>query len=360
MFKFLFFPFSILFGLMVFIRRNVYYGLGLKKRRSFDFPIICIGNLSMGGTGKTPHTEYLVRWLKDSYHLATLSRGYKRKTSGYICANNQHTVHDIGDEPLQYFTEFKGKVIVAVDEKRVRGVENILNNHPETDIVILDDAYQHLAIRAGYNILLTDYFSPYFNDYLFPMGRLRENRKAINRADVIIVTKCPRVLSPITRDFYLSKLKGLPNQKILFSYLTYGKLTPITQKAEQLDQTTISQIILLTGIANPYPLKEHLMNQYIEIHPMEFPDHHTFAKQDIEKIKHYFSEIITSKKAIITTQKDAMRLLAPDIRTEISDIPIYYIPLEVQFHDGYEEILKEDITKFIINTTNSKRPLQNN
>ncbi len=347
MFKFLFFPFSALYGLIVIIRRNVVYGLGIKKRHRFDFPIICIGNLSMGGTGKTPHTEFIVRWLKSSIHLATLSRGYKRKTSGYLCANDQHTVHDIGDEPLQYYTEFKNEVIVAVDEKRVRGVQSLINSYPELEAIILDDAYQHLSIKAGFNILLTDYFSPYYDDYLFPMGRLREQRKAAKNANFIIVTKCPKILSPITRDFFLSKIKALPNQKVLFSYLSYGEYKPITPKAEQIDIKSVTQIILLTGIANPYPLKEYLMDQYTEIHSLEYPDHHEFSEQDIAKIKHRYSEIITSKKVIITTQKDAMRLLAPEIKPLIIDIPIFYIPLEVKFHDNYENILKDEIWSFI-------------
>lgn len=350
MFKFLFFPISFLYGLLVFTRRRIVYGLGLKKRKEYNIPVICIGNLSMGGTGKTPHTEYLVRWLKGNYKIATLSRGYKRKTKGFICANEQHTVHDIGDEPMQYFTEFKKEVIVAVDEKRVRGVDRLMNEHPDLQVIILDDAYQHLSIKAGYNILLTDYFTPFYKDFILPMGRLREQRSAAKYADTIIVTKCPKILSPITRDYFLGKLKPAPHQKVFFSYFSYGSLTPITPLAEEMNPKSISQILLLTGIVNPYPLKEHLMNQFIEIHNAEYPDHHAFTIQDLAKIKQSYSEIITSKKAIITTQKDAMRLLSPEIKPIIQDLPVFYVPLEVKFHDNSDEVLKTDISNFIQKT----------
>lgn len=347
MFKFLFFPISALYGALVFIRRRFLYAFGIIKRTSFEVPVICVGNLAMGGTGKTPHTEYLVRWLSQNYHIATLSRGYKRKTSGFICANSEHSVSDIGDEPMQYFCEFGSKVVVAVDEKRVHGVNQLIQNYPDLKVIVLDDSFQHLAIKAGYNIILTDYFKPYFEDYLFPMGSLREHRSAAKFADMIVVTKCPKVLSPITRDFYLSKIKPLSHQKVLFSYLTYGEMVPITHTAEQQTDMTFSQIVLLTGIVNPYPLKEFLMERFAEIHSLEFPDHHAFIAKDIEKIKMVYNEIITSKKAIITTQKDAMRLLDPEIKLLVDDIPIYYVPLTVKFHAPFDEEFTEGISTFI-------------
>ena len=347
MFRVFLFPFSVIYGIIVYVRRHVFYQFGVFKRTSFDIPIICVGNISMGGTGKTPHTEYLVNLLKSNYKIATLSRGYKRKTSGFVCANNTHNASDIGDEPMQYFQEFGNEVIVVVDEKRVRGVTNLLELHPDIQVVILDDAFQHLAIKAGLNILLTDYFTPYSKDYILPTGTLREQRNAANNADIIIVTKCPTVLSPITRDSFLHDLKPQPHQKVLFSYFSYGPMIPITPIAEELIEKSFSQILLLTGIANPYPLKEYLMDKYSEVYSLAFPDHHAFSERDIVKIKNAFDDIITSNKAIITTQKDAMRLLDPAIKEHFEQFPIYYVPLEVKFHKTYQEIIDQDVRDFV-------------
>ncbi|MEI6348438.1 MAG: tetraacyldisaccharide 4'-kinase [Bacteroidota bacterium] len=347
MLRFLLFPISCLYGFIVFIRRNVFYKLGWFKQTKFNIPVICVGNISMGGTGKTPHTEYLTRLLMPKYKIATLSRGYKRKTSGFICANASHLVSDIGDEPLQYFQEFGEEVMVAVDEKRVRGIEKIMQINPDIQVVILDDAFQHLSVKAGLNIILTDYFKPYPDDYILPTGTLREYKSAANDADIIIVTKCPSVLSPITRDSFLHAIKPKPHQKVFFSYFSYGDFVPITPKAEKLMGKSYSQIILLTGIANPYPLNEYLMNKFTEIHPMAFSDHHTFTEKDIAKIVMTYQELITTNKAIITTQKDAMRLLDPSIRHLTEDIPIYYIPLEVKFHKSYQELFDKEILEFV-------------
>lgn len=347
MFRFLFFPFSALFGLCVIFRRRILYGCGIIKRTSFNIPVICIGNLAMGGTGKTPHTEYLVRWLMENYRVATLSRGYKRKTSGFICAGEQHGVSDIGDEPMQYFSEFGDRVVVAVDENRVHGVNQLLKRNPEIQVVVLDDAYQHLSIKAGYNILLTDYFKPYPKDFIVPMGSLREQRSAAQYADMIIVTKCPKVLSPFTREDFLSKIKPLPHQKVLFSYFTYGDFVPVTTAAKQKINVDFSQILLLTGIVNPYPLKEYLMEFFVEIHSLAFPDHHSFSSTDVSKIKKEFEGVITSKKAIITTQKDAMRLLDPQVLSLVDDLPIFYVPLTVKFHAPYDEVFAKEIGAFV-------------
>lgn len=346
MFRFLFFPISAFYSLILLIRRRVFFTYGIFKRTSFDIPIICIGNLSMGGTGKTPHTEYITRLFKKDYRIATLSRGYKRKTTGYICANNTHLVQDIGDEPMQYFHEFGNEVTIAVDERRVHGVKQLLNDNPTLDMIILDDAYQHLAIKAGLNILLTDYFKPYFSDYLFPVGTLRENQSAAKFADIVIVTKCPKILSPITRDFFLSKIKPTHKQQVFFSYFTYGNLVPITSFAmgKEID---FSKIILLTGIVNPYPLKEYLTEFYSDIRTIEFPDHHEFTPKDIAEIIREFDTIITKQKAIITTQKDAMRLLEPHIKNLIDHLPIFYVPLNVNFHEPYETQLIDKLNQFI-------------
>ncbi len=343
MFRFLFFPISLLFCFATYIRRHLIYGLGLKSRTTFDIPVICIGNIAMGGTGKTPHTEFLVDFLKDNYKVATLSRGYKRKTSGFIIADESHQVTDIGDEPLQYYHNFNGDAIVAVDEKRVNGVEQLIRLNPDLQVVLLDDAYQHLAIKAGLYILLTDYFSPYYKDFVFPVGTLREQKSAAKYADIIVVTKCPKVLSPIVRDLYLSELKLNPTQKVLFSYFTYGDLVPINQMAKDLNIGAVTQILLLTGIVNPYPLKEYLNNKYYEIHSMVYPDHHEFTEKEIIDVRTTFKDIPTSKKAIITTQKDAMRLMS----CNIDDLPIFYVPLQVKFHAAYDEVMKMEVSSFI-------------
>ncbi len=343
-------PFSILYGLLMLLRRKL-FNIGLLKRHIFDFPIICIGNISLGGTGKTPHTEYLIRLLKSNFKIATLSRGYGRKTKGYVLATSTHSAEEIGDEPMQYKSTFYDEIDVAVCENRVTGINNLLALEVKPDIILLDDAYQHISVKAGLNILLTDYYNLYVNDYVIPTGTLREFKSNAKYAEVIVVTKCPKVLSPMIVKSMIAKIKPLSHQKICFSYYKYGEIIPLTECADKNAKLNFSQLLMVTGIANPYPLKEYLKDNCFELHTITFSDHHSFSIKDLNKIIYNFDSIFSKNKAIIITQKDAMRLNSEKFKHLIKDLPIYYIPLEVKFHKNYESIFN----KMILNYVNKKK-----
>ena len=266
--QFLLLPFSLLYG-MVMLVRNMLFDLGVIPSEKFSIPVISVGNLSMGGTGKTPHIEYLIRLLYGNYFVATLSRGYKRESKGFILANKESNVNDIGDEPLQYLRKFE-QVKVAVDEKRVRGIHYLMEKFPGIDVILLDDAYQHRYVKPGLSILLTDYRHLYINDHMVPSGTLREFTIGANRADIIIITKTPKIFSPITRRRILEDLHPKPFQKVFFSYLTYPEPIPVFDDSSLVFPSKLSFILLFTGIANNYPLVEHLERFTSEIKTLHF------------------------------------------------------------------------------------------
>jgi len=329
--KILLFPFSLLYGFVVFVR-NLLFDLKIIKPAEYDFPVISVGNLSMGGTGKTPHVEYLVRLLRENFKIATLSRGYRRKTRGFIVASKESTEREIGDEPLQYSRKFD-KTIVAVDSNRKRGIKKLRKLDPRPDIVILDDAFQHRYVKPGLSILLTDFHNLYKEDYLLPTGKLREPRKNAKRADIIVVTKTPRVLSPLTRRRIQNLLKPRAHQKLLFSFISYDDPVPLyPAKQTSPRKKKHNYILLFTGIANPYPLQEYLSNVCHELITIEFPDHHRYDSNDLDRIIESFNDIFARDKIIYTTEKDAMRLDRPEFSGSLADLPIYYIPIRVNFH----------------------------
>ncbi len=319
------------------------------KRKSYNLPIICVGNLALGGTGKTPHTEYLIRLLKRKFKIATLSRGYGRKTKGYRLVENGNSVNEVGDEPLQYKNTFNDKIVVAVSENRNIGIRKLLEHNQKPEIILLDDALQHLSVKAGLNILLTDYYNLYIDDYVIPTGYLREFKSNSKYSDIIIVTKCPQVISPIDIKLIVKKIKLLPSQQIFFSYYSYGNIVPLTEIAKQKDDLDYSQLIMVTGIANPYPLKDYLSKKCYDLHTMNFKDHHNFNHKDIKKIITEFDLILSKNKAIITTYKDATRLISNDFIKNFENIPLYYIPLEVKFHKNYKQQFDKTILNFIEN-----------
>ncbi len=335
--RYILFPFAVLYGIVILFRNRL-FDWGILKHTSFDIPVICVGNLSMGGTGKTPHVEYLIRLLRNNFRLATLSRGYGRKTKGFVLATQADDSYIIGDESKQYLSKFD-TVSVAVCESRVSGVRQLLNLIFDLECIILDDGFQHRSIKPGLSVLLTDYYSLYANDYILPTGNLREFRSGANRADIIVVTKTPKILSPITRRSIEEQLKLRTNQNLFFSYLKYGLAVPLTDAAIQNPMDNISTIFLFAGIANVYPLEVHLKHQSNEVIVMKFTDHHDFTLADIEKIKSTFQNIYTKNKVMMTTEKDVMRLQAAKLIDILNDIPLYFVPVQVEFH-------KEDKIKF--------------
>jgi len=340
-------PLSILYGSILYIR-NKLYDWSLFKSQQFKLPIISVGNLTLGGTGKTPHTEYLIRLLQDKHNLTTLSRGYKRKTKGFYLAQNNTTVSEIGDEPLQYKVKFN-KINVAVDEKRVHGVQQILKKIPKTDLILLDDAFQHRAISPGMSILITEYNNLYIDDQVIPSGKLREWKKGSERADIIIVSKTPSNLTQSEKNKIYSKLKPKPYQKIYFSFTKYKLLTPFSKSAKDFKNkiSKKSSILLLTGIAKPTPLFNSLKKEYSKINHVQFSDHHNYTNTDIELIIKKFKEINGNNKFIISTEKDIMRLSLPQILNQLQDIPIFYIPIEICFHGNDKIEFDEQIIKYV-------------
>ncbi len=330
------YPFSILYGLLLFVR-NKFYDWGIFRSTGFKIPVISVGNLSVGGTGKTPHIEYLLQLLNADYQTATLSRGYGRKTKGFLLSDTSSTASEIGDEPLQFKNKYP-HIPVAVDEKRVRGVKHLLQLFPSLQAVLLDDAFQHRAIKPGLSIVLTDFSKPYFDDHVLPSGTLREFRSGIKRADIIIVTKCPEILLPIERARLEKSIKPKTHQQLYFSYIQYGEFLPfhkttITPFSKAYYFERHYSIVLLTGIANTQPLEYYLKDKAKAVVSVKFPDHHSFTVEDIENVRKIFDNIASANKILLTTEKDAMRLKTPELSEALNHMPLFYMPIEIKFHE---------------------------
>lgn len=335
-FRYILFPIAFIYGGITSFR-NFLYNKRIFKSSEFDLPIICIGNLSMGGTGKTPHTEYLANLLNQKMELAILSRGYGRRTTDYIEANEASTAIQIGDEPAQYNRKFPN-VKVIVEKKRVKGVLNLLYDHPTIDAILLDDAYQHRSIKAGLNILISDYSHPFYSDTILPIGNLREFRSGKKRADIIIISKCPANLPNIEQEQIKKKIGLLDNQKLFFSSIVYGEIyNPFTNEKLQKDLSDY-EVLALTGIANPKPLYEELTNRNVKFQKKAYRDHYPFSEKDIATISEIFGTFVSSDKIILTTEKDASRLI--EIKG-IELLPIYCIEIKVQFCNNQNEFDQE-------------------
>ena len=332
--RFLSFPFALIY-LVITSTRNVFYQLGIFKTFVIPKKSICVGNLSVGGTGKTPHVSYLAEWLSKSYETAILSRGYGRKTAGFLVVNRNKSASEVGDEPLFYATQFQEKVHVTVCEKRAIGVQQIQTFFPKNELIILDDAFQHRAVKAGLNILITDFSKRFSDDYLMPVGTLRESRASKNRADIIIVSKTPNDCTETTKNQIVKKLKFNPNS-VFFSRIKYAEMRPFGKQIH-----SFSKVLLVTGIANPKPLFEHLSTNF-EVEQLTFGDHHAFSKADIQRIHQKFDTFVNKETIILTTEKDYMRLKDYSSEWNLQNYPWYFQPIAI-------EIDKEEKFKNLIN-----------
>ncbi|MCM1108126.1 MAG: tetraacyldisaccharide 4'-kinase [Clostridium sp.] len=348
-------PFSWLYGIGVRLR-NELFDLGILKSRSYDVPVISVGNLTVGGTGKTPHTEYLIRLLQKKYQVAVLSRGYKRKSKGFLLADTATPMELIGDEPYQMKQKFPN-AHVAVDKNRRRGIERLCDEHitPATDVVILDDAFQHRYVQPGINILLVDYHRMIYDDKLLPAGRLREPKEGTRRANIVIVTKCPRDMKPMGFRVISKALRLFPYQKLFFSTLRYGTLRQVfgedTRPLDSLRKE--EQVVLLTGIASPEQMKLDI-EQYAPLTiPLPFGDHHYFTPADVSLINQTLARI-KGDKLIITTEKDACRLQTTEGLSDEVKKYLYVLPIEVEIMQEQQETFNENITGYVLkNSRNS-------
>ena len=340
-------PLSWFYGLGVRFR-NTLFETGFLKSRSFSIPVISVGNITVGGTGKTPHVEYLIRLLQDHSRVAVLSRGYKRKSHGFQIANESSTARTIGDEPFQMKQKFP-KVIVAVDKNRVHGIEALNQKYQDIDVILLDDAFQHRYVKPGINILLVDYHRLIIYDTLLPAGRLREPLTGKNRADMVIITKCPKDLKPMEYRVITKAMDLYPYQQIFFTTLEYGELTPLFKKEAptvNLDKLKDHNLLLLTGIASPRQMKEDLTPVVSKLSMLSFPDHHAFSQKDIEQISSEFAKL-PSPKCIITTEKDAARIIGLEgLSNEIKE-NIYILPVRIKFMLNQEEKFNENIIGYV-------------
>ena len=333
-------PFSWLYGAAVYIR-NKMFDKHLLPHEEFKVPVVSVGNLTIGGTGKTPHVEYLVTNLATQYNIAILSRGYKRKTRGYVLANSKSTPDTIGDEPYQIYQKFGMVAKVAVCEKRSEGIKRLLNEFPDINLVILDDAFQHRWIKPKVSILLTDFNRPIYNARLLPLGRLRESEHGVTRADFVIITKCPTDLQPLDYRLIVKKLQLSNYQKHFFTYYGYGELKPVfpddAQYRVSLESLTKADtVLLLTGIAHPRYFVRHFKHYPFLKKVFHFPDHHNFKRYDIDKIADEYEKMSGSRKIIVTTEKDAVRLMHNPYFPQNLKPFIFYLPVEVKVLDGLE------------------------
>lgn len=351
--KLLLLPFAFLYGLVVRLRHWM-FRVNILKSETFDIPIIGVGNLSLGGTGKTPMVEYLVRLLSPDNKIAVLSRGYGRSTKGFLMANQYSGHRDIGDEPMQYHNKFKNNIKVAVCEDRRVGISNLMQDDENLDVILLDDSFQHRYVKPGVSILLTDFHNLYMEDYLLPAGNLRDVVAEAKRADIIIVTKTYRVLSPITRRRIKGILKPEDHQSLYFSYIDYGEMLPVPGFENNVAPKKISTIVLFCGIANSYPFQEYLRDHCVDLLVIDFPDHHTYKKKDLQMVASTFNDAFTRNKILVTTEKDAMRLVKSEYIRELDSLPLYYVPIEVKLHGLDKSNFANQINKYVReNTRNS-------
>lgn len=334
-------PASWLYGAVTGMR-NWMFDSNFLKSVEYDIPIIGVGNLTVGGSGKTPHVEYIVSHLSLDYKVAVLSRGYKRKTKGFVLANSKSTPSTIGDEPYQIYQKFNGRVKVAVCESRKKGIEELLRLFPDLNVIVLDDSFQHRWVKPKVSILLTDYSKPFYKDKILPLGRLRESWRQVNRADMVIVTKCPEDLQPISFRITSKDLDLMKFQKLFFSRYDYGQLMPVfaddaLYDVSLLDLNSSDAVMLLTGIAHPRYFVRYFRRYPFKVKVDHYPDHHDFTKKDIKDMEQKFKQMPGKRKIIITTEKDAVRLMHnPYFPKDLKPF-VFYLPINVRMLKGVDD-----------------------
>ncbi len=340
-------PLAICYGIIIGIR-NFLYRVKLLKSVRFDIPVIAVGNLSVGGAGKTPHIEYLIRLLDPYLQIATLSRGYGRNTTGFIVVNSLHQATEVGDEPLQYRRKYQD-ILVGVAENRALGIPRLIGANPELQTVLLDDAFQHLAVQPALNILLTEYDHPFMQDFLMPAGRLRDWRAAYQRADIIIVTKCPDMLLPSDKANFMASIRPFPHQSIYFSRYQYREPYYMFNNMWAVPLQAHWDILLVVGIARTDYLVKYLMDKVKKVNLLAFRDHHIYTKENMIFLKKNFDAIQNPNKIILTTEKDAIRLEAHAQFLLEHQMPICVLPIEVTFIDGEGAMFDAQIKDFLLN-----------
>lgn len=349
--NFLLSPFSLLYGLGVGLR-NKLFDWGILPSEQFPVPVICVGNLAAGGTGKTPHTEFLIRILRKKFKVAVLSRGYKRKSKGFILANPQSTSFEIGDEPYQIYSKYPD-ILVAVDADRRNGIRSLLSLNDPPSVILLDDAFQHRYVTPSYSIVLTEYSQPFYQDKLLPLGRLRESKDSINRSDIVVVTKCSKDIKPIEYRIVEKNMYLTAHQEVFFTSVVYGEMKPVFPKEAEpwslLDIRKKDTVLLIAGIASPDNFIKEMKKYTANITPLIYSDHHFFDKQDVTHIEKTFNEIGSIGKVILMTEKDAARF-----RSIYDDIPdsirrsMYYLPITIDFCTRSKEEFEDLINRHII------------
>lgn len=337
-------PFTLLYGSIVWLRNRL-YDSGFMSSVSFDIPVIAVGNLSVGGTGKTPHIEYLVRLLQYEYKVATMSRGYKRKTRGFLLADAQTNALKIGDEPMQYHLKFP-ELVVSVAEDRMTGIPSLLMSRPETEVVLLDDAYQHRSVKPGLNILITDFSNPFYKDYILPYGRLREGRVAYHRADIIVVSKCPLQLSKEQANEVRKSIAPQAHQTVFFSAIKYGM--PYYFFDQSPADFSNKKVLLISGIAKPEPMLAHIQQKAAEVHLLDYPDHHFFTERNFEEIKDTLKSW-DNDCVIVTTEKDATRLYLRRELMKSLPVPVIVLPIEVVILLNQQNEFDALVKNFVLN-----------
>ena len=347
----LLYPISKIYGVVMAVR-NKMFDYGILKQQEFDIPTVVVGNIAMGGTGKTPHVEYIVESLLGKYNIGVLSRGYRRATKGFVLASPQSRPEDIGDESYQIYRKFGPDITVAVCEKRADGIRQMREINPTLNMIILDDAFQHRYVKPSVSVILTEYNRPVFNDKILPYGRLRESARALNRADMVVVTKCPVDMKPMHYRLFEENLKLFPFQKLYFSRYNYGHLVPIfpdeVTDIPALDNLRAdNSILVITGVANPKPFVRFLRRNKAKVKLKRFTDHHNFTASDMEEIARLFDELPSANKFIVTTEKDAVRILNNPYFHHRLKKSIFYVPIKVEFIDRGEAEFTAGIEKTI-------------
>ncbi len=338
-------PFSWLYGGFMSLR-NWFFDKKLTRSFKFDFPVICVGNLSTGGTGKTPHIEFIISLLQSNYKLGVVSRGYGRKTIGFFMVDEDSQATDVGDEPLQ-IKQNNPQTAVAVGEQRIIAIPTLINEAPHTQVVLLDDAYQHRYVQAGMYILLSDYSKMFYDDMVLPAGNLREFKSGYKRADIIIVTKCPINLGAQEKQAITKRINPLAHQQVLFSYLQYGQPYALADKQPLADGLRKKDVLFFAGIANAKPINEYLTENANSFELVKLPDHVDYTTSVLDSIKKTFETLKGTNKILLTTQKDAVKLAQTELKETLAQWPIYVLPLEIDMQENDKQHFVSHIETYI-------------